>query len=335
MRRVVCNPVRSRGFNLVTVLLVICFFEVCFADSDQVEEKSEPKILSEEPGKLFENYYPRQRFRQRRENLGPALSFLIPGLDQWIEGQYSSALFYSGFALLGAGLAIGASLESDNSIGSDFLSGDRQRRFFYGLQLYSWAGGLSGYQSFRSTVNSMGNSKYDFLKSQDESVSDILGAPFRFSYLKRWTTIIPVSAAILASIALTSLSDQKGHFTGEDGFYSLAYSYNAGTYEEAVFRGWLQPMLMTGSISDNSANWIQAILFGLAHLSPENPAPIFQTLFGYYLGWLVQRNQMRVSEGVFIHTWWNVIVIAASFYSLSPQEKKDKKLLIPLFRMSF
>jgi hypothetical protein len=48
--------------------------------------------------------------------------------------------------------------------------------------------------------------------------------------------------------------------------------------------------------------------FGLAHNGQGNSANALQAgLAGAYLGWVHQRNQFEIGEGVAIHYWWNVI----------------------------
>ena len=79
------------------------------------------------------------------------------------------------------------------------------------------------------------------------------------------------------------------------------------------------------------ANLTQAAIFGAAHVSEDNPFPVFQTLAGYYFGYLAQRNNWSLQEAIFVHTWWDVIIFAGSF----AQGDKKASIYVPLYQTQF
>lgn len=275
----------------------------------------------------------------------PALSFFLPGLDQWWEGQWGPALAYTGTAAASyayvdlvrrrsglyererrrrVALERGDPAPTDDGAALDSKDA-LTRKISLAAQVSQWAGGMSTYHSFRTSVRTRRpDGEYEFLGSE-ETPWDIMLSPFRFDYVVRPTTFIPL--AIISGLSLISqrqpVDDASGlersELTGEDAFYSGGFSYNAGTHEEAVFRGWLQPWLMQQWGSPFWSNSTQAVAFGMAHLN-TNPLPVIQTLLGFHLGWVTQRNSYRIGEAVFIHAWWNV---AAFLTSYSYREKQE------------
>ena len=169
---------------------------------------------------------------------GPLASFILPGANQWYEGQYAQARMYSGIALGGIFLAGSAGLtdedlESMEEEGFDDSEDEKFRRYQLGGQIYQVAGGLSAYASFQSTVKyRKEKGEYGFIKKQ-ETVQEIMAAPFDFSYLKRKTTYVPL--ATLLGLVLLSDGISTGEFGSSDAIYAGAFSYNAGTHEEGCF----------------------------------------------------------------------------------------------------
>lgn len=242
--------------------------------------------------------------KKRNYFLPPLVSLVVPGFDQWWEGQYGSAMAYTGTAL--AGIAY---------TGLTFHHSDTRHREL-GLQLVSAAGGFSAYHSFRAAVSTRKpNGEFAFLK-HEETMGDLLVAPFRFDYMIRPTTLIPVaSAALLAFVVGPKLDHEHidfRQFSMSDGFFTGAQSYLAGTWEEAAFRGWLYPAFAERWNSPFLSNLFQSAIFGAAHYR-EGFIPWPQFLFGFYQGWLTQKREWTISESIFIHTWWDVIIFAGSY----------------------
>ncbi|RYZ66020.1 MAG: CPBP family intramembrane metalloprotease, partial [Proteobacteria bacterium] len=95
---------------------------------------------------------------------------------------------------------------------------------------------------------------------------------------------------------------------GGDVAVGSLVSYNAGTGEEAFFRGTLHPYLYENWNGSWTANAVQGTVFGFAH----GPKPYFQLAAGWYFGWLNERNRFELGEGIFVHAWWDVWIITAN-----------------------
>jgi len=108
-------------------------------------------------------------------------------------------------------------------------------------------------------------------------------------------------------------SMQRDPFTSSDAAYTVGHSYLAGTHEEALFRGWLLPLVMEKWNSKVWANIFVASVFGLAHLSGDNPLPLPQLILGWHLGYVAQKRGMTLGESIFIHTWWDIVAFASSY----------------------
>lgn len=261
---------------------------------------------------------PNEPTRPRSTSWPVVASFLLPGFDQWWEHQIQSGIFYSGMGYIGLRIAGDAYDKlkrrdaENNTDPNKFDSMDSDvKQLFWGAQLYQTAGSLSAYHSFRTAVRSRKPyGEFSFL-THEETTGDILEAPLHLSYLKRPTTYWPLG--VLAVLAMSDVfsSSQRRVPSAADTFYSLAISYNAGTGEEAIFRGWMMPDMMNGFQSEFWSNFTTATLFSLAHYSSSNRFPLAQFLLGGYFGWLTQKNEWQISEGVFIHTWWDVLVFTS------------------------
>ena len=271
--------------------------------------------------------------RPRSDIFSPIVSFILPGFDQWWEGQYGSAAIYSGAAIGGYVYANATSTSNHYSEHQQQLKDEADRtgnpqeseldqkditgrKVVLGELIAQGAGGMSAYQAFRTAVRTrQGHGQYEFL-THEETPLDIMAAPFHFSYMTRPTTYIPLAiGAGLAYLVVQSGPPDgmvRDGFSSADGFFTGAYSYNAGMHEEAIFRGWLMPVMREYWDSDFWSNAAQSVLFAAAHLN-TNPQPLPQLLLGYDLGWISQNNGWRISEGVFIHTWWDVLAFASQY----------------------
>lgn len=301
-------------------------------------------------------FTPRRDPDRPRSDLGiPFVSFLLPGFDQWWEGQYGSAGAYTGIWLgssIYAATVAGANGlntrgepvdEEGNKIEKD-EDGDGKpdevqldqkdvavRKVILGGLLAQGAGGMSAYQSFRTAARSrQSQGQYGFL-TYDETPVDLLKAPFDFSYLKRSSTYVPLAiGAALAGLILSSDPGEdmeRTRFNGADAFFTSAYSYNAGTHEEAMFRGWMMPVMYEYWGSPFWSNAAQAVLFAAAHLG-TNDMPLPQLFLGYHLGDVTQDDGWRLGEAVFIHVWWDVLAFTTAYhYKRKPLEPEADSIL--------
>jgi membrane protease YdiL (CAAX protease family) len=182
-------------------------------------------------------------------------------------------------------------------------------------------GFMSAYSTFRLSVSrfQQEDGRYDFLGPPKETAGDLLLAPFRFDHLAKPTTWVPIGlvAAIAPVVIYFGRNDNKGAdwtLSGDDFAFAAPLSFNAGVSEEAAFRGWLFPVAYqyTGG-SFWLANGAQALVFAAAHYDKQDlPLPIPQLLMGFYLGWVTKRDQWSLSESIFIHSWWDMLLLGIS-----------------------
>lgn len=294
---------------------------------------------------------PKEPDRPRGIWVFPALSYLIPGFDQWWEGQYEAAALYSGSYLAASALeqhgeamfvnantAKEINLKLEEGLGTQ----DNQLRNIYLFsQLKALTGGVSLYHSFRSSVRTRPDD-FSFL-GPEEQVSDLFAAPFDFTYITRPTTWIPlgVIAALTAyQIGGTTREEAKEQgfkpvkLGGDDLAYGAAFSYNAGTYEEMIFRGWLLPSVQYETSNAVLGNVVSSVGFALAHRGTVQ-VPLAQLILGYYLGWVSMNNQYSLKESIFIHTWWDVIAFAQNYHFESTGSKSKLAYWLPGLHMAF
>lgn len=241
----------------------------------------------------------------------PLASFIIPGLGQAIDGESSRSLLFAGYGFAGISLYVDFNDKYEKGLPDPEVSADRVQDYkVYGLAaqaMYMHAGFLSAYDTFSSRVKAyQAEGKYQFYP-KDQSMEDLLKAPFHFNYLKRPTTWIPFFLGILGGYYTVNSSDVPEHTVrANDLAVSTYVSYEAGTGEEAFFRGYLHPILYEETNGSWVANAGQAVVFGFAH----GPKAYPQLAMGYYLGWLAEKNQFELGEGIFVHAWWDFFVLA-------------------------
>ncbi len=267
------------------------------------------------------------------------MSVLLPGFDQWWENQNTQALLYSGSAIFGLGLAANAYAALENTPTSDLTSrDDRVRSYMLGNQIYMSAGSFSAYHSFRSAVRTRQPlGQFGFLK-KEETTDELLLAPFRFSFVKRPTTYIPIiGVALLAGLQLSNQTNgafENNGFNVSDAGFAGGFSYLAGTHEEALFRGYLMPVTMEAWGSEFWSNTATALIFSLAHISGDNPVPWPQFTLGWYLGYLTQKNDWTLAESIFVHTWWDVVAFTATYLDES-KDPRYKTYYLPVATIPF
>ena len=230
----------------------------------------------------------------------PLASFFLPGAGQWARSQAVSGAAYAGVAIGGLSYAVNASKDfGSDAISDPDLSAKNValRKYMLGMQTYQASGGMSLYHTFRSAVwQRQKFGEYKFL-NHGESPQEILSAPFRFEFVTRPSTWIPLSIGGLASWYLATHPDHGYHKAGfrrEDPWFAGGFSYNAGTHEEAIFRGWLMPVVHESGLSPQMSNLSQATIFALAHLG-SNPLPLPQFFLGLHLGNVTLRNGWNIS----------------------------------------
>lgn len=325
------------------LMCLFLFLQIISSSNSSAQDQADEKL------RTSPFYSPEVVYQKERSDFTrPALSLFLPGFDQLISGQFGYGLAYASVALSSLVLT-----ERYDRVVSDyektqeflFLSpveqeniynhDDRYRRLRLASQFYLVSGSLSAYHSFRTAALARKQiGEYQFLEAED-SVQDILMAPFNLDYFMSKKTALPLGLlATLVLFANESENYQSDYFTRSDAAFTGAFSYNAGTSEEALFRGWLMPYLSQQTGSLFWSNMIQSSLFALAHTN-QTSFPLFQFGLGYYLGWLTQNQGWSIKESIFIHTWWDVIAFAAEYSRKKKSTSPAKVLWLPALRLAF
>lgn len=328
---------KKKIFSLIFFFFLTSRETLLWADVLSSLDKQESTQKSQEF--VYSSHYDiKDPLRPRSDVLMPLATFFLPGLDQWIESQYAFAGIYTGGALVGLSISysLNKKLQAElpkqppepgaKEIEFDLFSKDLKKRLYMlSAQSYITFGGLSLYHSFKSSVRSRrSHGQYTFLNTE-ESISKLSLAPFQFHFLKSPTTWVGLGAGVLAGVFVYvstkellekgSEKRKRSSFTLADAFFAPAFSYNAGLWEEATFRGWMMPVFKEYIGSDFFSNILSSALFAAAHISKANPVPLVQFFLGAYWGWVSQRNEWTLSETIFQHFWYDVIVFS-TYYSL-------------------
>lgn len=319
--------------KLIRRISLVLFLLLNFISIHNSSAEDQVFRLSSEPGRARNFIFP------------PLISFFLPGFDQYLEKQYSYGFAYSGAALIGLGFSYAernsgtTDVQYNHPPENEREKNERESVKYFnsyrkiGPKLFETAGAFSAYHSFRSAASSRPAS-FPFLKKAD-SPKDLLVAPVKFSFLGRTTTFIPLALGGLIAILDINQRTHKDRYTtvGDGLGLTGAFSYMAGTGEEALFRGWLMPMSHYWTSSAFWGNAISSIVFGAAHYSSSNKFPLFQALMGGYLGYVSQRNEYSLQESIFIHTWWDVIALGTLL--LSKKHGKDVRVYRDLVNFNF
>lgn len=260
----------------------------------------------------------------------PAISYFIPGFGSALESDYLRTASFLGYAVAGGSIVSNTQNRIDEFRNSDSLNfhhyRDLQAEQNTGYRMIHHSMMLSTYDSFQSRVKAyQEEGQYTFLP-KDQNVNSLLLAPFKFGYMKRWTTVIPFILAIGIGASVLNEHPRPGQFQLRpiDAVASSYSSYVAGTGEEAFFRGWVYPILFQNTQSHLISNTVQGLAFGYAH----GPQPYFQLAAGLYFGWLSNRNNFDIGEPIFVHAWWDFWIIAAE-YVRSRSFTRDYNIQLP------
>ena len=239
----------------------------------------------------------------------PFGSFFLPGLGQYIRGAPWVGLGYSATAVVGVIAGADAPDLAD-------LPRDAHDQFELGaLHVAGTAGMLSAWDAFHRPMQAhRAAGKYSFL-TEDEDLGDLLTAPFDVRFLGRWTTWIDLTfTGFVTAWVLENRNEGAPHprLRGHDVAFTGSLSLNAAVGEEALFRGWLLPMLTqkTGG-RFWLANSLQAALFGGLHASQADTFAYAIGIGALYNGWLTRRNDWSIREVIFQHFWYDVAVVTA------------------------
>jgi len=252
--------------------------------------------------------------------LNAAASFLIPGLGQAVNGDYGAATLHFGTAVV---LARQYTIltEKDDYIDPEDREDDDANEIrtnrttvygdFYGSMLLD-VSFYSSFGAYRDARNAQRNQGYSTPAPQ-ETLGDLMVAPFRWEFLSRPTAFIPI--AIPLYLLFTPVDDEQLVYAPDEsisrdeiGQLSFVQMEGVAVGEEAFFRGVLNNGL-SSAFGETPGLLGSATLFGLAHAGIGGQAdPLTAGLFGLYLGWLQQRNDYEIGEGVAVHFWWNFLI---------------------------
>lgn len=272
------------------------------------------------------------RARWGSEFMIPFGSMIIPGMGQYIDGAPLSGAAYTGTAI--AGFMVAAKTSSTDLTNSSGLPRTARAQLQYtGAHVMQTSGFLSAWDSFHRAVPALQqDGKYEFLTAR-ESVGDLLSAPFDTEFLSRGTTWLNLAyTGLVAGLVVSGRSPGVEYepFRAHDVAFTASLSLNAGVGEEALFRGWLLPMLhqKTGQ-RFWLANTLQAGTFGAMHPNAGGFAVVIAG-WALYEGWLTRRNDWSVRESIFHHFWYDVAVVIATF--LADERGARVQLTFPTIR---
>lgn len=268
----------------------------------------------------------------------PLFSFFLPGLGQYVSDRPAEGMLYSGLAISGYYLITNAKLENtgdgSNPQSEEFDPANNEvQKALVGNSLWMTGASLSLYQRFRDNASTWYRSGHFTYLDNGDSAAKAAASPFYFSYLGRWTSLIPLGLIATSLFAGEQLDYSRIRY--RDAAFIGTVSYGAGVSEEALFRGWLMPVFQHNMGYDWMSNFFSSAIFGAAHYSGEKEVkdwPWPQFVLGLYLGWLTQRRNWSISEAVFIHTWWDIIAFTLTFAYTG---KVKRSLYIPILFKSF
>ena len=249
----------------------------------------------------------------------PVLSTILPGFGQYWQHANAAGAAFTTAGLAGIGLTVSGPV-SATSLQELPRTAEGQRALF-GLELYSVSGYLSAYDSFHRAIPALQQrGMYPFLDEggKHESVGSLFTAPFDVRFLGRWTTWVDLAytgavAALLVAVE-TRPGKQYRPYLVRDAVFGTGVSFGAGVGEEALFRGWVYPVLY--EVLDRNflpANAIQALFFGKLHLGQAGPFAIAISGWAFYEGWLTRRNHWSIRESIFHHFWYDAVIFATTF----------------------
>ncbi len=242
----------------------------------------------------------------------PVVSFALPGLGQYLHGDVWEGAGYSAGAIIGVLGSMSGNIERAPRRPRDQLATEAGH-------LVLTVAALSAWDAFQHSVPQLQTAgKYQFL-SAPERTGQLLNASFEAQFLGKWTTWVTLGLG--AAVATELILDRRRStsyetFALHDAAFAGSFSFQAAVAEEALFRGWLLPILYQKLDAGFwPANAVQATLFGAAHRAQAGPYTGMIGLWALYEGWLTRRNGWSVRESIFGHFWYDVIVGVAYMVS--------------------
>jgi membrane protease YdiL (CAAX protease family) len=256
-------------------------------------------------------------------------SLFVPGLGQYLNAAVGPGVAYTATAVAGA--AVGAT--GDPDVLEDLPRGAGDQLAYEGLHLAFTAGALSSWDAWRRAIPALKREgKYGFLPERGESVGDLLTAPFDVRFAARWTTWVDLLyTGVVAGLLLQTREPGVAYerFRRHDAVFLSALSFNAAVGEEALFRGWIFPLLhQTTGERLWLSNGIHAGIFGALHSDQAEAFAFVIAGWAFYEGWLTRRNDWSIRESIFHHFWYDVIIGTATF--LVDEGRSTLQVRLPL-----
>ena len=256
--------------------------------------------------------------RAQQPELRAGASLLLPGLGQAANGDYIEGAVHFGSALVLVRQYDILVNRDDYIQPTDRTDRDRNITIngtsfyadFYGTALTDLSF-YSAYGAYRDARQAMGNQGYA-TPAPHESLGEAAYAPFQWEYLSRYTTWVPLLFALYNAVtppdAMSYVYQPIGGLTREEMGAASALQYEmVAVGEEAFFRG----VLNNGLSSTLGETWglvSSSAIFGLAHEGVGAQASGLEAgVFGLYLGWLHQRNDYDMRQGITLHFWWDFL----------------------------
>ena len=149
---------------------------------------------------------------------------------------------------------------------------------------------------------------YENSSRQEETFSEVVTSPFRWSYFKDWQVTVPILINILVFSSVFGGDSKYIVPPGEKNyllFFSIMqYLKDAAIWEESFFRGTIDHSL-SKQIGNTPALLTSAFLFGIVHPYPQQKVAAF--IFGSYLSWISRKYNYDIKPAIFIHFWVNFI----------------------------
>lgn len=256
--------------------------------------------------------------RAQAPELRAAASLILPGLGQAANGDWVEGGVHLGVALVLVNqydlllnrddyIKPGDRTDNDRNIRTNRTTFEAE---FYGTALTDLSF-YSAFGAYRDARKQIGNRGYATPAPQ-ESLAEAAYAPFQWEYLSRPTTWVPVLIALYGAVtppdAQSYVYKPEGGLTRDEMGAGFAAQFEmVAVGEEAFFRGVLNNGL-SDSLGETWGLAGSSALFGLAHAGVGSQASGLEAgVFGLYLGWLQQRNDYDIREGVAIHFWWDFL----------------------------
>lgn len=260
-------------------------------------------------------------------------SFLLPGVGQAANGEWGAGFLHLSSAFV-LGRQYGILLEEEDYIEPEDREDKEQNyiltnRTTFESDLYGTALlNLSFYSAFSAYRDARLDPENDGYSTPppEETLSDLVAAPFSFEYLSRPGTFLPLLLPLYLALSEPGqdqlVYEPLGTLTREEmaaGFFFQHQAVAIG--EETFFRGVLNNGF-SSAFGEGLGLLTSSAIFGLGHQGSAGQATSGGAfLFGLYLGWLHQSNEYQLGQGVAIHYWWNFLVSMALI-----QERKEAQV---------